>query len=75
MGNLQQFMGGRMGMGAPTTTPAAPTTQEPPETRFAAQLTQLEAMGFTNRAANIEALTRTGGELNAAVDRLVQGPP
>ena len=44
------------------------------ETRFASQLEQLEMMGFTNKQANIEELTRTGGNVEAAVDRLLARP-
>ena len=62
---------GLSGGGAPT-TPAAPPADA--ETRFASQLEQLEMMGFTNRTANIEELTRTGGNVEAAVDRLLARP-
>ena len=53
---------------------AAPTPAVDAETRFASQLSQLEMMGFTNKSANIEELTRTGGNVEAAVDRLLQRP-
>ena len=43
-------------------------------TQFASQLEQLEMMGFNNRQANIEELTRTGGNVEAAVDRLLTRP-
>ena len=55
---------------------AATTAQPllpPPEVRFAAQLAQLESMGFSDRAANLRALTATNGNVNAAVERLLQG--
>jgi len=45
----------------------------PPEQRFSRQLTQLEAMGFTNRADNIQALTVTNGNVDSAIDRLLGG--
>lgn len=44
----------------------------PPEQRYRDQLEQLVAMGFTNREANIQALTATFGDVNAAVERLLQ---
>ena len=45
-----------------------------PEEHYASQLEQLEMMGFTNRAANIEELQRTQGNVEAAVDRLLARP-
>lgn len=43
----------------------------PPDQRYAAQLEQLVSMGFTNREANLQALTATMGDVNAAVERLL----
>ena len=54
------------GVGAVT-----PTTQPEPGVRFAEQLRQLNAMGFTDEASNIRALVATNGNVNAAVDRLL----
>ncbi|XP_062255539.1 ubiquilin-4 [Platichthys flesus] len=42
-----------------------------PEARFQQQLDQLNAMGFINREANLQALIATGGDVNAAVERLL----
>ncbi|XP_060936950.1 ubiquilin-2-like [Limanda limanda] len=42
-----------------------------PETRFQQQLDQLNSMGFINREANLQALIATGGDVNAAVERLL----
>ncbi|KAL5482026.1 hypothetical protein EMCRGX_G022306 [Ephydatia muelleri] len=53
--------------GTPRTTAAA---QGP--AIFRAQLEQLEQMGFTDRQANIRALIDTAGDINAAVNRLLQ---
>ncbi|XP_078656399.1 ubiquilin-1-like isoform X1 [Branchiostoma floridae x Branchiostoma belcheri] len=53
-------------------TLAGGTAMQPPEVRFRSQLEQLETMGFVNRAANIQALTATNGDVNAAIDRLLQ---
>uniref|UniRef100_A0A0N5B0P5 Ubiquilin n=1 Tax=Syphacia muris TaxID=451379 RepID=A0A0N5B0P5_9BILA len=51
------------------------SAQQPPEERFRAQLEQLSNMGFNNREANIQALLATFGDVNAAIDRLLSGPP
>ncbi|ELU14398.1 hypothetical protein CAPTEDRAFT_19493 [Capitella teleta] len=45
---------------------------QPPEQRYAAQLDQLTGMGFVNREANLQALIATVGDVNAAIDRLLQ---
>ncbi|XP_023333532.1 ubiquilin-4 [Eurytemora carolleeae] len=45
---------------------------QPPEERFASQLDQLASMGFADRQANIQALVATFGDVNAAVERLLQ---
>ncbi|XP_070767830.1 ubiquilin-4-like [Enoplosus armatus] len=42
-----------------------------PEVRFQQQLDQLNAMGFINREANLQALIATGGDVNAAIERLL----
>mmetsp|Transcript_17234 Transcript_17234/g.51584 ORF Transcript_17234/g.51584 Transcript_17234/m.51584 type:complete len:494 (+) Transcript_17234:136-1617(+) len=57
--------GGGFGM------PAAPSPVADPETTYAAQIEQLEGMGFWDRQANVQALQATGGNVNAAVDRLL----
>jgi len=44
-----------------------------PEQRYQIQLEQLSSMGFHDRAANIQALTLTGGDVNAAIERLIGG--
>ncbi|CAK0751892.1 hypothetical protein CVIRNUC_002103 [Coccomyxa viridis] len=58
--------------------PAAPGGGAPPvadpEAAYASQLEQLQGMGFYDRQANIVALQATGGNVSAAVDRLLQGP-
>ncbi|CAF2458237.1 unnamed protein product [Rotaria sp. Silwood2] len=43
----------------------------PPDQRYAVQLEQLVSMGFTNREANLQALTATMGDVNAAIERLL----
>ncbi|CAK7310995.1 UBQLN4 [Vulpes lagopus] len=42
-----------------------------PEVRFQQQLEQLNSMGFMNREANLQALIATGGDVNAAIERLL----
>jgi ubiquilin len=49
-----------------------PATSRSPEVRFESQLQQLEGMGFGDREANIRALVATNGNVNAAVERLLQ---
>lgn len=46
--------------------------QGPPEERYRAQLEQLSGMGFLNREANVRALVATFGDVNAAIERLLQ---
>uniref|UniRef100_A0A8D0G9W8 Ubiquilin-4 n=1 Tax=Sphenodon punctatus TaxID=8508 RepID=A0A8D0G9W8_SPHPU len=46
-----------------------------PEMRFQQQLEQLNAMGFINREANLQALIATGGDINAAIERLLGSQP
>ncbi|KAI5696364.1 hypothetical protein M8J75_012024 [Diaphorina citri] len=45
--------------------------QAPPEVRYRSQLDQLTAMGFVNREANLQALAATFGDINAAIERLL----
>ncbi|KAM6959135.1 ubiquilin-4-like [Aplochiton taeniatus] len=61
---LQMFAGG--GGGGSTQTP---------EDQFQSQLEQLSAMGFINREANLQALIATGGDINAAIERLLGSQP
>jgi len=44
-----------------------------PEILYREQLAQLNSMGFTDAQANIQALVATGGNVSAAVDRIVSG--
>ncbi|KAH3814994.1 hypothetical protein DPMN_143513 [Dreissena polymorpha] len=45
---------------------------QPPEQRYANQLEQLAMMGFVDREANIRALQATFGDVNLAIERLLQ---
>nr|CAD7200110.1 unnamed protein product [Timema douglasi] len=47
-------------------------SSQAPEERYHMQLEQLTAMGFVNRDANLQALIATFGDINAAVERLLQ---
>mmetsp|Transcript_18631 Transcript_18631/g.71881 ORF Transcript_18631/g.71881 Transcript_18631/m.71881 type:complete len:474 (-) Transcript_18631:64-1485(-) len=69
---FMQGMGGMGGMGAGAAAGGA-ASNIPPETRFAVQLQQLNDMGFNDQAANIRNLVATGGNVNACVERLLQG--
>lgn len=67
MGNFGQGMGGfgqQGAFGQPAVQPAIV---------YREQLAQLNAMGFTNAEQNIRALVNTGGNIEAAVDRLISG--
>ena len=59
--------GGAGGIGSPS----APQDDRPPEDRYAEQLRQLNDMGFYEFERNIEALRRTGGSVQGAVEYLL----
>ncbi|XP_028978635.1 ubiquilin-4 [Esox lucius] len=50
-------------------------SSQSPEVQFQQQLEQLSAMGFINREANLQALIATGGDVNAAIERLLGSQP
>ncbi|KAF0886272.1 ubiquilin-3 [Crocuta crocuta] len=52
-------------------TGASPQQMQP-EVHFRVQLEQLRAMGFLNLEANLQALIATGGDVDAAVEKLRQ---
>lgn len=52
-----------------------PADNRPPEERFATQLRQLNEMGFFNYDQNIQALSRSGGDVNGALEWLFSQPP
>lgn len=54
---------------------ASPTQLLNAEVRFQQQMDQLNAMGFLNREANLQALIATGGDINAAIERLLGSQP
>lgn len=49
----------------------AMTQGQNPEVIYRTQLEQLAQMGFVDRSRNIQALVQTGGDLNAAIERLL----
>ena len=51
--------------------PPSNVSREPPEQRFASQITQLEEMGFSERDRNVRALLATGGDVQAAIEYLL----
>lgn len=53
---------------------AVPPPVANPEQAYATQLTQLNEMGFWDREANVRALQATGGNVQAAVERLLSAP-
>ncbi|GAA5803155.1 hypothetical protein HPULCUR_008631 [Helicostylum pulchrum] len=78
---LQQMMmgfpsggfGGLPDFGAQQQPQQQPVTpSEPPEVRFRDQLAQLEEMGFSEKPANVRALLATGGNVQAAIEYLLQ---
>ena len=46
---------------------------EPPQIRFASQISQLNDMGFFDAERNVAALLATGGNVSAAIERLLSG--
>ena len=65
MQNLLNLLGG---------APPQPTDTRPPEERYATQLRQLNEMGFFEFERNIQALTRSGGDVNGALEWLFSQP-
>ncbi len=60
------------GLGMPGLGGMAPTASAvPPATLYATQLTQMRDMGFADAEANVRALQATGGNVHAAVERLL----
>ena len=49
--------------------------QQAPGARFRQQLQNLQDMGFTDRSANIRALTTSHGNVNRAIEILLENPP
>lgn len=49
--------------------------QPAPGQRFRVQLQNLQDMGFSDRSANIRALTASNGNVNRAIEILLESPP
>lgn len=60
------------GGAAPAAAPA-PVDNRPPEERYESQLRQLNDMGFYDFDRNVEALRRTGGSVQGAIEYLLGG--
>ncbi|CAM1504452.1 Fc.00g020430.m01.CDS01 [Cosmosporella sp. VM-42] len=65
---MQQMMQMLGGGGA---APAAPADTRPPEERYEQQLRQLNDMGFFDFDRNVEALRRSGGSVQGAIEHLL----
>ena len=50
---------------------SASNSSAPPEERFKEQLKALNDMGFVNKEVNIQALEQTGGNVEAAIERIL----
>ncbi|KAF4635449.1 hypothetical protein G7Y89_g2647 [Cudoniella acicularis] len=73
---MQQAGGGGgndlFGFGAANpTSPPPPADTRPPEERYADQLRQLNDMGFFDFDRNVEALRRSGGSVQGAIEQLL----
>jgi ubiquilin len=69
-GGLGNMFGGANPFGGPT-SPPAPVDNRPPEERYADQLRQLNDMGFFDFDRNVEALRRSGGSVQGAIEQLL----
>ncbi|CZR55228.1 related to deubiquitination-protection protein dph1 [Phialocephala subalpina] len=68
-------LGNIFGAGSPfggATSPPPPTDNRPPEERYADQLRQLNDMGFFDFDRNVEALRRSGGSVQGAIEQLLR---
>ena len=63
--------GSRSAAGSASIPTATMGDSRPPEERYEAQLRQLNEMGFYDFDRNVEALRRTGGNVNGAVEYLL----
>lgn len=66
--------GGAGGLGGMGGFGASPPDTRPPEERYSTQLRQLNEMGFHNFDRNIQALSRSGGDVNGALEWLFSQP-
>ena len=68
-------MGGGMGGGYGSPEPQQPADTRPPEERYQDQLRQLNDMGFYEFERNVQALRRSGGSVQGAVEYLLTSAP
>jgi ubiquilin len=68
MGGMGGFNPGMFGM---PSEPAAPADNRPPEERYESQLRQLNDMGFYEFDRNVQALRRSGGSVQGAIEYLL----
>jgi len=66
-------LGGLGGAGAGGSTGTPVQAGPPPEERFAAQLQQLSDLGFTNPSQNVRALLATAGNVERAINYILDG--
>jgi len=71
LGNLQGGNANLAGLLGGLNPSAGGDPNLPPAERFKDQLQQMKDMGFTNQDMNIEVLQQTGGNVNAAIERLL----
>lgn len=65
--------GGFGGSPPPPAASATPADARPPEERFQVQLQQLQDMGFTSASQNVRALLATGGNVQSAIEYILDG--
>lgn len=71
-GDFNNLFGGGEGFGANNPgSPPPPADNRPPEERYADQLRQLNDMGFFDFDRNVEALRRSGGSVQGAIEQLL----
>ena len=70
-GGFNPFMFGDFGGGGAPQQPQSPPDNRPPEERYADQLRQLNDMGFYEFERNVQALRRSGGSVQGAVEYLL----
>lgn len=68
---LMQAMMASLGQSAPSA--AQPADTRPPEERYETQLRQLNEMGFSDFERNVQALRRSGGNVQGAIESLLSG--
>ena len=71
MMQMMAAMRGGGGGGGGVGMPGVPA--RPPEELYTTQLAQMAELGFVNRELNIRALQRTGGNVEAAINRVMDG--